>query len=126
MHYIINMNDATEIARRKIDIDGWDAYKCESVEGGWLLTGCKPDGVYSRGKRKGEPRYSHPEPGTIKRVIVTDEELRKEAIAYEKLTGKCWNCKGSGKTFKSWSSHEGVSYQVCDKCQGCGQIKEAC
>jgi|GEM_PF-6375854 len=58
--------------------------------------------------------------GTEQEVLITLSDLREHAKTFEDSTGNCWECKGSGEAFASWSVLEGVTYQVCDRCKGKG------
>ena len=72
-----------------------------------VLTGCIPDGVYRSGKRKGEPRYSKPLPGTKLTVITTREEFEKWTKEFLTKNGYCIDCSGKGTSY-------GKTCGVCD------------
>lgn len=69
--------DFEESASRKVGIKGWVPFAYEVVGDGMIIDGCVPDGVYSRGTRKGKPRLGHPVIGTLRRVLVTLADLEK-------------------------------------------------
>lgn len=116
-----SIGDIMDFAATRVDIAGWQVYSWESLDGGSLVTGCVPAGIYVRGPRKGQPRFSHPDCKERRKVVVSSSEMDLAAESYETETGKCWNCKGGGKVFKSWSVDEGVSHRVCDRCNGTGE-----
>jgi hypothetical protein len=120
MSYKFSMQDAFDFASKKIAIDGWNSYAIEVMDGGYLVTGCVPDGVYSRGRRKGEPRYSKHMDGTNRKVVVSFSELVGAAMEREASTGNCWNCGGKGKVVVSWDHLSGVGYKPCKRCGGSG------
>jgi hypothetical protein len=120
MNYKFSIKDAMEAAEVKAGIEGWKAYKWENCDGDSIVTGSVPDGVYSKGPRKGDPRFT----GTGKRVIISKVELETMAVAYEAETGKCWNCRGTGKTWAGWCRHKGTSYRECERCNGTGDAKQ--
>lgn len=57
---------------------------------------------------------------TDRAVIVTDAEEKEEFDRYERETGKCGECLGTQKTFKSWDHKEGTKYRTCPRCNGSG------
>lgn len=121
MNYRMTMDDAFDVAAKKAAIDGWQGYIWESLPGGdSLVTGCKPDGIISRGPRKGEPRFNRPVAGTRMKIAVSLVELKTAAAEYESETGQCWDCKGSGQVAKSWSAATGTEYTACKRCDGSG------
>lgn len=117
-----SIGDFLEAAEEKVGIEGWKAYRWQRLDcGSNLVTGCVPDGVYARGRRKGEPRYSKPLPGTQRVVAITMSEMRVRAARFESTTGKCWKCKGTGQEFAGWSAAEGVRTRRCGRCHGTGK-----
>jgi hypothetical protein len=118
--YEHTIKDALRLAEKKSGIDGWTAYLWKRANGGAIVEGCVPDGVYSRGAHKGRPRFSRPKSNTLLQVIVTDTELEIEARNYESNAGFCWNCKGSGKNFSGWDRDTGTRYVPCARCKSTG------
>lgn len=111
-----SIKDCHDIAEAKVGIQGWSAYRWTRLEDDALIEGCVPDGVYARGPRKGRPRYNGKNVTHQKKVAVTKSELQAAAKAYETAEGKCWDCKGTGKTFSGWSAAEGTTYRPCARC----------
>jgi hypothetical protein len=114
------MNDAHHaemIARRKIgDRAGFQFYRWECIGDDMLLTGCVCDSAYTRGPRKGKPKYD----GRPIQAIVSDGELKAERLRYEAETGRCSDCLGIGKTIAS-AGKGGTTYRACSACQGTGK-----
>lgn len=125
MNYRTSIHDAMELAAKKVAVEGWQGYVWEAMEGWHLITGEVPDGVYTRGPKKGKPRFRSPGSQHKKKVVVSDTELQQAAAAYEAETGKCWDCKGSGQEWASWSAAEGTKYRTCKRCGGDGKAHNA-
>lgn len=51
-------------------------------------------------------------------IVLPDAELEAFAAEYERTTGKCYDCDGSGKVFARWSKADGVEYRTCPACAG--------
>ena len=106
--------------------DDWQPriYECLDRDLGFVLTGSVPIGTYSRGPRKGRPKW--PPLRQLPRVVITTEEVRQARIHWEHATGMCSHCGGSGQQVKSVGIG-GTTYRVCRICQGSGtavQLKE--
>lgn len=93
------------------------------MKDGSLVTGCVPDGVISRGPRKGEPRLNKPVPGATQKIFVSTEELLGFASRYEADTGNCFHCKGEGSEVVAWSEAEGIQKAACDRCSSTGRVE---
>jgi len=115
-----SIRDAMDLAAKKCGIPGWEGYRWQAMEGGSLVHGCVPSGLYTRGQRKGTPKFRPPMPGTDRVVVISDADISAEADAYE-TAGKCWNCKGEGKTIARISVADGTSYRECRACDGTGK-----
>lgn len=115
--YRFSMRDHMDTAAAMVALEGWEAYRWEVCEGGALVNGCVPSGVYTRGPNKGHPKFRQATPGTERRVVVADAHMADVATRYE-ATGKCWNCKGSGQAWNGWSRETGVRYCTCPRCNG--------
>lgn len=115
----VGFMDVMKIGAVKVSVDGWKAYRCESVEGGFLVRGCVPDGTYPRGKNKGRPRFRRPQSGTTKDVIVSDADCDAHVLEYE-ADGKCFDCSGTGQAWFGWSKDAGNRYRDCRRCGATG------
>lgn len=116
-----SFKDAGEFAAKRAGIDGWKPYAYEVMEGGCLVTGCVPSGVFTRGPRKGEPKFRPATPGTELRVIVSDADMQAAIAEYE-ASGTCFRCKGTGQQWAGWSVAEGTKYCDCRRCNGGGKV----
>lgn len=126
MQFRHSMNDVMQLAAAKVGIDGWEAYQWEAADaGGSVLRGCVPSGIYTRGPRKGQPKFRPPTPGTERMVVVIRDELNTAAARYENATVKCWDCKGEGKEIASISIRTGTTYRTCQRCKGTGSPPDA-
>ena len=96
----------------------------ESIDGGFLLHGSVPIGTYSRGPRKGRPKW--PPTRDLRRVIVTRAQVEGAKSTYEQETGKCHYCCGSGQTVKSVGVNQETTYRLCPKCHGSGLAAHLC
>lgn len=112
--------------------DGWRAYRYEVrdqrlgyVPDRYFVTGCVPDGTYTRGPRKGEPRYKRPLPGTVRTVTFTKAELDAWEKAWALRTGKCVVCGGSALELRSWNVETGPVHGPCRPCGGTGLSEAA-
>jgi hypothetical protein len=115
--YMFSLNDILSLAETKSGIPGWKATKWQAAGQDSIVSGSVPVGTYSRGSRKGEPKFTGPR--TM--VAVTRAEKEAAAIAYEAETGHCWNCKGTGQVVHKISVTEGTTYRPCARCGGSGE-----
>lgn len=109
-------------AQAKVGFAGWRVYRWEAADGGGLIvTGCVPDGEYTRGPRKGRPRFSRPVQNTKRIVVVSDIEIHEFLRANEIETGACSRCEGSpGQEWVGWGKDGGSKYLTCSRCNGTG------
>lgn len=100
--------------------DEWEPriYGCLDRGLGFYLIGAIPIGTYSRGPRKGRPKW--PPRRELQRVVITANEVRETQIQYENETGLCCRCGGSGQTVKSVGV-AGTTYRECIGCEGTGK-----
>ena len=85
---------------------------------GYELRGSVPIGTYSRGPRKGRPKW--PRLAQLQRVVITMDEVRQARIRWENETGLCSHCGGSGQQVKS-TGISGTTYRECISCDGTGR-----
>lgn len=114
------------VARRKLALDDeWQSFKWEAIGNtrDTLLTFGITRPLKS-GKNKGKMTWR----GTKQRdgvvCCVTDAEYRTERIAWERETGKCSDCFGSGKHIWGYSVVTGAVYQPCKQCGETGNATE--
>ena len=81
-------------------------------------------GVYreaiQRGKRKGATNYSKPMVGTEATVIMSDPEFEAWLPQWERMVGKCHECKGTGAQWIGWHHITGDKTQPCPRCAASG------
>lgn len=105
-------------ARRKAGAgEEWKAFRFEAVTGGYIVVGAIPVGVYSRGPRKGKPKWN----GTGTKIVVSDADVKAEADKYVLDTGNCPDCLGTREELQSWSATHGTKTQPCSVCAGSGR-----
>lgn len=104
----------------------WEAKGDHPNYYGVLVTGAIPGPLKTRGKYKGKPDWSK---RTMEASITITTEAEKAWIsAWERDTGFCRRCEGTGQRFKSWNCDTGFHYEPCPRCDATGlfsAIKEA-
>ena len=106
----------------------WGAYELEAIGSTadnnkaklFRVTGAVAP-LKTRGKYKGLPNWEKRDMTTVKTAYFTPEEHDRWVLEWEKKTGKCSDCTGSGKQFAEWSVTEGMRYKPCNKCGGTGK-----
>lgn len=107
------------VARKKLDAPpDWQACNFKVIGVDTLLEGAVPK-IRTRGPRKGQPTWRGMK---LQQVVVTQAELDAERKLYEKTTGNCSECTGSGEVVWSVSSTEGTKYRPCPKCAATGKV----
>lgn len=111
---------AENVARRKLEPLPVGFEFC-----GWEIIG--PDTVVfsggvarkiTRGKRKGNLTWDK----VTHKVAVTKAEELQEASRYERETGKCSECSGTGQMWFGWNTKDGNRYKQCTRCGGSGNV----
>lgn len=100
---------------------GWSTNSDEVPNGFLKLKGCVPSGVYIRGPRKGRPNFSKPVEGTRRVLFIDLQELDAFVDEWEKSTGSCRHCGGTGLEWAGWNRETGTKYRPC----GCGRTPAA-
>ena len=125
-HYsptLMTAPDIHAITARKVHNlpDNWEpvVYGCLDRGLGYYLIGAVPVGTFSRGSRKGRPKF--PPKNQLQRVVITAAEKKQAQMEWENTTGLCSCCGGSGKQVKSISITEGATYRDCVACNGTGK-----
>lgn len=112
----ISISDVFRAAEDRVGIAGWRAFQWKRATAGSIVRGAMTNGVYSRGKNVGRPRFV----GPADVVVIDDETMQRLAIAHERTTGQCWDCKGEGYVFDGWSAQTGPRRRDCLRCAGTG------
>ena len=116
--HMFSLSDIMSLAETKSGIPGWKATRWQAAGQDSIVSGSVPFGTYSRGPRKGEPKFTGPR--TM--VVVTRAEKEATATAYKAETGRCWDCKGTGQVVRKISVTEGTTYRPCTRCSGSGRV----
>lgn len=88
---------------------------------GVLVTGAIPGPLKTRGKYKGQPDWSK---RTMEASITITKQAQKAWLeAWERETGFCHACSGTGQEFKSWNRDTGFHYEPCKRCDATGIAK---
>ena len=124
------MNLLTDHARELLEMPPeWNSYHLEVI--GYTqdanssaklfkITGAVAP-LKTRGEHKGMPNWNKRDRATEKTVFITPEEHDRWVQEWEKKTGKCADCTGSGKQLSGWSVTEGAKYRPCKKCSETGK-----
>ena len=85
---------------------------------GFELIGAVPIGYFSRGIRKGKPKF--PPLREMLRVYVSREQLEKTKATWRQETGLCIRCGGDGQEIAMINS-SGTTFRPCGICHGSGK-----
>lgn len=124
----MNLLLVSELIARRLGMPRWMGYRFTWLDGVpekmLQVEGCVPAGVYSRGPRKGTPRYRHPSTKATRcTVVCTKEGLDREAADWEQETGRCRRCLGTAEVyFRRMEDHE--EYRPCPRCGGTGEPRK--
>lgn len=114
--------------RRKLNLsDDWETFSWEIIGntqedraiGDMMVQGGVP-AVIKTGKRKGGKTWKGV---AVRKCIITDREIADERRMYERETGKCSTCYGTGQSWFEWSKDAGNRYHDCKKCEATGKTK---
>jgi hypothetical protein len=101
-------------ARRKLGApDAWEWYALEAIGRDTLVTGGIPSHPSAKNGRlrwqgvKGE------------RVVLSRADIVDEKATYERDTGRCADCAGSGKTLRAAGKRDGKAYREYGPCRTC-------
>ncbi len=87
---------------------------------GFELIGAAPIGTYTRGPRKGRPKF--PPRKQMRSVFITHDQIRQTRHLWELETGLCSHCGGSGQLPSVISIH-GNTYKPCHWCNATGEVQ---
>ena len=123
------MNLLTEHARELVAMPPeWDAYEWEVIGRESASTEAKLYRVVgavaqlkTRGKYKGHPNWDKLDRDTVKTAYFTPAEHEAWVLEWERKTGLCAECTGSGQRSVGWSAAGGKRYKPCSKCEATGK-----
>jgi hypothetical protein len=104
------------------NVPGWAPYLWEAADGAnraIIITGAVAP-LLTRGKNKGQPNWRTMDRDTVSRVVLSESERHEYCAAWERETGKCSECVGTGEVSNGWSREHGARYKTCPKCNGTG------
>jgi hypothetical protein len=107
----------SEAAREKFNLpEEWRWAQSEAIPGGFLLKG---NTTTEKKKRDGTFKTVWKRP--LDKYIITKEDTQQCEKNYEKSTGNCAYCEGTGKHCCGWNKDTGSEYETCSKCTGTGR-----
>jgi len=111
----MNGEHAAMRAKTRAKLPGWTPFEWQVIgEGaGILLTGGVSRTLKS-GPRKGKPTWDPPH----EQVFVSAAEIIAFERRYERKTGKCAMCDGTGQVWAGYKVGEGHRYRPCSR-KGC-------
>lgn len=120
------MNLMAEHARQLVNMPAdWEVYDFEAI-GGTPAKLIRVTGAIApfktRGKGKGQRNWKKRDKSTERTAYFTPEEHRLFLECWEKTTGKCSACIGTGEVFARWSVDNGTEYKPCSKCGATGTL----
>lgn len=102
----------------------WCAIDASGSPGGYIkITGCVPIGRVTRGPRQG--RLKWPPKKDMQSFWVHRSDLEESSLMYERDTGNCRVCSGSGQEWCGWHHIEGNKYRPCSRCKATGKAPSA-
>lgn len=101
----------------------WEA-KGDRETGYVVLTGRVFLAKYMRGRRKGHTNFKKPEDGTLRTVTLPNVAHRAWLSQWERETGYCAPCEGTGQEWCGWSVKDGSRHRTCRVCDGNGTLPD--
>ena len=103
----------------------WRWYRVESKGDGHKFTqfeGDVPCGVVTSGKNKGRTKWPNKKNSrTYFVTTVPHADVLAFISGWEKKTGLCSECDGTGQRWAGWSQSNGHTYRDCHKCAATGK-----
>lgn len=104
--------------------DGWQWYRQEAIDGGLLVTGAVCDATYKSGPRKGLTNWSKRDKATERRILISELAMLGRRMQWERDTGKCSECFGTGAEWAGWSAKDGNRTRPCRRCGSTGKAPQ--
>jgi hypothetical protein len=83
------------------------------------ITGAVALTKYTKGPRKGRTNWS--QKSCQKTVILVRQEHEEWCREWERKTGKCQRCYGTGQSWAGWNHLTGDAWRDCRKCNATGK-----
>lgn len=90
---------------------------------GVLVTGACYS-LCTTGKRKGLPNWRKKWPDTERKVFLGNDEHDAFRLKWERDTGKCHRCGGTGQEERGWHYQTGTRFGTCARCSGTGKAQQ--
>lgn len=100
---------------------GWRWFAQEGMHGGRLVTGAVCHALYKSGPRQGQTNWAKRDKTTERKILISDEALRDRCAKWERDTGKCSECFGTGAAWAGWSRDKGDFTKPCRRCGSTGK-----
>jgi hypothetical protein len=108
--------------------EGWAWFRLESVGPDHsrdlcvsMVTGAVCTAKYTKGPNKGSPNWKRRDRATEQTIAIPFRDLDAFCEAWERKTGLCASCGGSGEAITGWNGETGNSYCKCVRCFGSGR-----
>lgn len=73
----------------------------------------------------GERDFKNPQEGTERKLALPTVIYRNWLAQWERETGYCYKCQGSGLEKTGWSAKAGTRYCSCDRCKATGESPQS-
>ena len=110
-----------EGAKRKFGLPAeWVIFRWEAKNGFFVLTGAVCTETHKVGKRNGHLNWAKLDKATEMPITISESDRDTFLADYERATGNCHVCQGSGQQAWGWSSTDGTRYRPCPRCRATG------
>lgn len=100
---------------------GWQWFTIRAVDGGdTIVTGAVCTALFKSGPRKGQTKWAKRDRSTQREIVVTREQIRERRAQWQRDSGKCVDCYGTGAAIAGWSVDEGTFTRPCGRCKATG------
>jgi hypothetical protein len=87
-----------------------------------MLTGAICDAKIKRGKYKGNDDWKKRDKTSEAEIPIKFGDIKEVQAEWEAETGKCSNCRGSGKSWIGWGKDTGNRFEPCRPCSATGRV----
>lgn len=99
----------------------WEAKSHDTKDAYLIVTGAVCTEVYKSGKYKGTKNWDKRDRSTEAVVSLRLDEHRDWLLQWERRTGKCSECCGSGQSWRGWHHIKGNTFKPCKRCDATGR-----